>query len=142
RRRDADGVQHGPLLLHEKRRGPSPLADRLGQPRFDSTWFTSRTKVSSTPAPVFALAYDHGHRRSRKKASTSAPGRARSFSRSALFTTPNVGMSPATDRIDRAHSSMAIKVSRRVSSAPARMPWAPWPYASFSTSRTVDVPML
>src|SRR5207249_11569739 len=92
RRRDADGVQHGPVLLHEKRRGPSPLADRLGQPRFDSTWFTSRTKVSSTPAPVFALAYDQGHARSRKEGSTSAPARARSFSGAALVAAADVGV--------------------------------------------------
>src|SRR5207249_11526752 len=124
RRRDADGLQHGPLLLHERRRGPSPLADRLGHARFDSTWFTSRTKVSSTPAPVFALAYDHGHARWRKNASTSAAERARSFSRSPLFTTHNVGLSTATDRIDLAHSSRAITGSRRARSATARMPGA------------------
>src|SRR2546427_1978568 len=126
RRRDAHETQQGPLLLHRRGRDPPPVAHRLGHARLPRTCFTMPTNVSCTPAPVFALAYDHGQPRSRKNDSTSAGGRARSLSRSALFTTPYVGMSPATERMDRAHSSSAINVSRLVRSATARIPFAPW----------------
>src|SRR2546428_2846186 len=125
-RRDAHEIHHGPLLLHRGGGGAPPVAHRLGHARLPRTCFTMPTNVSCTPAPVFALAYDHGQPRSRKNDSTSAGGRARSLSRSALFTTPYVGMSPATERMDRAHSSSAINVSRRVRSATARIPCAPW----------------
>src|SRR2546425_9315003 len=97
RRREAHEIQPGPLLLHRRGRGPPPVAHRLGHARLPRTCFTMPTNVSCTPAPVFALAYDHGQPRSRKNDSTSAGGRARSLSRSALFTTPYVGMSPATE---------------------------------------------
>src|SRR5207249_1368991 len=82
--------------------------------RLDSTCSTIPTNASATPVAVLALAYDQGHRRCRKNDSISAGGRARSFWRSALLTTPYVGMSPATERIERAHSSRAMSVSRRV----------------------------
>src|SRR2546427_10052016 len=121
-------------------RGPPPVAHRLGHARLPRTCFTMPTNVSCTPAPVFALAYDHGQPRSRKNDSTSAGGRARPLSGSALFTTPYVGVSPATERMDRAHSSSALSVSRRVRAATATIPLAPWEYAPFSNSPAVDGP--
>src|SRR5207249_2733115 len=70
----------------------------------------SRRKPSSTPTPVFALVYNQGHPRFSKNASISPAANSGSGSRSFLFTKPNVGMSPATDRIERAHASRAASV--------------------------------
>src|SRR3989475_12180614 len=97
--RDAQDIEHGPLGLPGGAGGAPAVAHRLGHARLPRTCFTMPTNVSCTPAPVFALAYDHGQPRSRKNDSTSAGGRARSPSRSALFTTPSVGMSPRTARM-------------------------------------------
>src|SRR2546428_11610351 len=99
RRRDAHGIQHGPLLLHRRGRGPPPVAHRLGHARLPRTCFTMPTNVSCTPAPVFALAYDHGQPRSRKNDSTSAGGGGRAPPRSPLFTPPAGGVSPAPARV-------------------------------------------
>src|SRR2546428_9914461 len=108
RRRDAQGIQRGPLWLPRGGRAPPPVAHRLGHARLPRTCFTMPTNVSCTPAPVFALAYDHGQPRSRKNDSTSAGGRARSLSKSAFVTTPDRGVSPATVTLDPAHLSRAM----------------------------------
>src|SRR5207247_2152876 len=122
----AGGIQYGPLLFHEGRRGPSPLPSGLRMDRSARIVSASRRKPSSTPTPVFALVYNQGHPRFSKNASISPAANSGSGSRSFLFTKPNVGMSPATDRIERAHASRAASVSFRVWSATAKIPSAPW----------------
>src|SRR5205823_14041955 len=67
----ADGIQYGPLLFHEGRRGPSPLASGLRMGRSARIVSVSRRKPSSTPTPVFALVYNQGHPRFSKNASIS-----------------------------------------------------------------------
>src|SRR5207247_9193797 len=52
------------------------------------------------------------------------------------------GISPTVRNTDSTHESRSSSVSYRVMSATARMPWAPWKYASRRSSRNPFDPMM
>src|SRR5436309_10324418 len=62
--------------------------------------------------------------------------------RSALFTAIRIGTFPTTSSTPSIQSSRLSSVRRRVRSATARMPFAPYKYASFNSSRNPFSPMM
>src|SRR5207245_3992687 len=98
--------------------------------------------TSSTFSPVFAELKKYGASKASVACFTcSSPNAAWSF-RSILLIANATGISPTVRNTDSTHESRSSRVSYRVMSATARIPCAPWKYASRRSSRNPFEPMM